>query len=149
MGLIQEQIICMYKEIEEDSSLAASCRKDYLTLENLYRDFDNAVSRYTQAVINIANLQKVSCYRALRGLISGIAIDTIIGGGAAGILTKLFTNSLSFLELEKSSRRTEEVLGQLAFRTNLLDINQIILNSAINNTSKLIRLGMFKDNIHS
>ena len=147
--LIQEQIICMYKEIEEDSSLAASCRKDYLTLENLRRDFESAVSRYTQAVTNIAKLQEVSSHRAPRGLISGIAIGTMIGGGAAGILTKLFSNSLSIQELEKSSRRTEEVLGQLASRTNLLDVNQIMLNSAINNASKLIRLGMFKDNIHS
>ena len=148
-SLIQEQIICMYKEIEEDSSLASSCRKDYLTLENLYRNFDSAVSRYTQGVTNIAKLQELNGHRAPRGLISGVAIGTMIGGGAAGILTKLFSNSLSIQELEKSSRRTEEVLGQLASRTNLLDVNQIMLNSAINNASKLIRLGMFKDNIHS
>ena len=148
-SLIQEQIICMYKEVEEDSSLAASCRKDYLTLENLYRNFDSAVSRYTQGVTNIAKLQELNSHRAPRGLISGIAIGTMIGGGAAGILTKLFSNSLSIQELEKSSRRTEEVLGQLASRTNLLDVNQIMLNSAINNASKLIRLGMFKDNIQS
>ena len=80
---------------------------------------------------------------------SGIAIGAAVGGGTAGILTKLFSNSLSIEELEKSSLRTEKILGQLASRTSLLDVNQVMLSSAVNNASKLIRLGMFKDNIQS
>ena len=49
----------MYKEVEEDSSLAASCRKDYLTLENLYRNFDSAVSRYTPECDKTRNFRRV------------------------------------------------------------------------------------------
>ena len=149
LSVSHEQIICMYREVAEENSLAVSCRKDLLILENLLQTFNNAVSSYTKAVNKVAHFSEGDGRRAPRGLISGIAIGTVVGGGAAGVLAKLFSNSMSIRDLEQASLRTEKVLGQLTSRTNLLDVNQILLTSAINNATRMIRLGMYKDNIQS
>ena len=148
-SVVQKQIICMYKEIDIEDSFAASCHNDLLILENMFHNFERAIHQYLTAVNKVAILPKNSIHRTPRGLLSGIAIGAAVGGGTAGILTKLFSNSLSIEELEKSSLRTEKILGQLASRKSLLDVNQVMLSSAVNNASKLIRLGMFKDNIQS
>ena len=123
---VQKQIICLYKEIDIEDSFAASCRNDLLILENMFHNFERAIDQYMTAVKKVAFLPKNSIHRTPWGLLSGIAIGAVVGGGTAGILTKLFCNSLSIEEQEKSSLRTEKILGQLASRTSLLDVNQVM-----------------------
>lgn len=149
LSTVNDQIICMYKEVKPEDSLASSCRKDLLILKNKYWNIKTTVKSYTDAINRLARFPIKNNRRKPRGLLTALTVGAAVGGGAAGVIPTLFSNYMNIRELKEASERTEQILGHLDSRTNLLDVNQINLNSAIQKASKIIRLGVFKDNIQS
>ena len=149
LSATHEQIICMYRKVAEEHSLASSCKKDLLTLKNTWWTLDSTIKSYTNAISRLAPFSENNTRRNTRGLVAGLAVGAAVGGAAAGVLPTLFSNYMSIQELKDSSVRTETILGQLDLRTNLLDVNQNKLNSAIQEASKIIKLGALNDDIQS
>ena len=146
---VSGQVICMYKELSPDDSLATSCKQDLITLKNTFLNTESAVKSYTDAITHQADYPDNDLRRRKRGLVAAVVAGSAFGGVAAGVLPTLFNNYMKIGELETASERTEKILGKLSTRSNLLDVNQQNLNSAVKEASKLIKLGFLKDNIQS
>ena len=137
----------MFKEPNSETSLSASCWRDFKNLEGLIHNFESKFDVFVNNILKKSpeNLHKNQ--RQTRGVATVFGAGIIGGTFAGSVIPKLVEHSISVSELKEASKRTEETLSTLRERVNVLDKNQVKLGSALYRLMQLSNSNLFQQNI--
>ena len=121
-----DHVFCMITGDIENEDEESSCQEDLNFITDISRTTIHHVERLDAFLANVwrARNDGQPSTRERRGISAGAILSAAIGGAAGVITTKLISAVSQNDDLDQAMSKTEEILGSLTERTNLLDINQ-------------------------